>query len=76
DVLSAIQYVVDNKDYHGIDVLNLSFGAEVQSHYWEDPINIAVMKAWRDGIVVITAAGNEGPDNMTIGVPANVPYVI
>jgi serine protease AprX len=34
------------------------------------------MAAWRAGIVVVTAAGNEGPAPMTIGVPGNVPYVI
>jgi hypothetical protein len=38
------------------------------------------MKAWQAGIVVVVAAGNsgtqDGTDAMTIGVPANVPYVI
>jgi len=27
-------------------------------------------------IVVVVAAGNDGPDPMTINVPGNVPYVI
>jgi len=34
------------------------------------------MAAWRAGIVVVAAAGNEGPTAMTIDVPGNVPYVI
>ena len=34
------------------------------------------MAAWRAGIVVVAAAGNEGPAAMTIDVPGNVPYVI
>ena len=34
------------------------------------------MRAWQAGIVVVAAAGNTGPDPMTIGVPGNVPYVI
>ena len=34
------------------------------------------MAAWRAGIVVVAAAGNEGPNPMTIDVPGNVPYVI
>jgi subtilisin family serine protease len=34
------------------------------------------MRAWQAGIVVVAAAGNRGPDPMTIGVPGNVPYII
>ncbi len=59
-----------------IRVLNLSFGAAPQSYYWDDPLNQAVMAAWRAGIVVVASAGNDGPDPMTIDVPGNVPYVI
>ena len=57
-------------------MLNLSFGAAPQSYYWDDPLNQAVMAAWRAGIVVVASAGNDGPDPMTINVPGNVPYVI
>jgi serine protease AprX len=56
--------------------MNLSLSAPVQSYYWEDPLNQAVMKAWQAGIVVVVAAGNSGPAPMTIGVPGNNPYVI
>jgi serine protease AprX len=56
--------------------VNLSFGAQPESYYWDDPVNQAVMGAWRAGIVVVAAAGNEGPNAMTIDVPGNVPYVI
>jgi serine protease AprX len=34
------------------------------------------MRAWQAGIVVVVAAGNDGPDPMSVGVPGNVPYVI
>ena len=44
-----------------------------RSHYWDDPLNQAVMAAWQAGIVVVASAGNTGPDPMTIGVPGNVP---
>ncbi len=76
DVIRGIDWVVDNKDVHDIRVLNLSLSAPVRSHYWEDPLNQAVMAAWRAGIVVVASAGNTGPDPMTIGVPGNNPYVI
>ena len=76
DVIRAIQWMVDNKDVYNIRVANLSFGATPQSYYWNDPLNVATMQAWQAGIVVVTSAGNTGPDPMTIGVPGNVPYVI
>ena len=34
------------------------------------------MRAWASGITVVAAAGNEGPDDMSIGAPGNLPYII
>ena len=31
---------------------------------------------WPNEILVLAAAGNRGPDPMTIGVPGNVPYIV
>ncbi len=76
DVIRAIDWIVRNRRRHDIDILNLSFGAPAASHYWDDPVNLAVMAAWQRGITVVTAAGNGGPGPMTVGVPGNVPYVI
>jgi serine protease AprX len=76
DIVRAIQYVVDNREKYSIKVLNLSFAARPRWEYWLDPINQAVMRAWASGITVVAAAGNEGPDPMTIGSPGNLPYVI
>jgi len=75
-VMNAIDWVIRNQAAYNIRVLNLSFAADPQSWYWDDPINRAVMRAWQAGIVVVTAAGNRGPNPMTVGVPGNVPYVI
>lgn len=76
DIVRAIQWVVDNREKYAIRVLNLSFSQQPRWYYWEDPVNQAVMRAWDAGIVVIVAAGNEGPDPMTVGSPGNLPYVI
>ncbi len=75
-MIRGIDWIVANKDTYGIRVVNLSFSAPPQSYYWDDPLNQAVMAAWRSGIIVVASAGNLGPDPMTIGVPGNVPYVI
>jgi serine protease AprX len=76
DVIAAIEYVIAHKTEQNIRVLNLSFSAPPQSYYWDDPLNQSVMAAWQAGIVVVAAAGNDGPAPMTIGVPGNVPYII
>ena len=76
DVIAGLDWVLANKDELGIRIVNLSFSAEPQSHYWDDPINQAVMALWDAGLVVVASAGNGGPEPMTVGVPGNVPYVI
>lgn len=76
DIVRAVQWVVDNKEKYDIKVLNLSFSARPRWHYWQDPINQAIMRAWAAGITVVAAAGNEGPEPMTIGSPGNLPYII
>jgi len=75
-VISAIDWVVANKQTYNVRVLNLSLYAPVLGPYWADPMNQAVMRAWQEGIVVVAAAGNSGPDAGTITAPGNVPYVI
>jgi serine protease AprX len=75
-VIQGIQWVINNQAKYNIRVMNLSLVSPVQSAYWADPLNQAVMQAWAKGIVVVAAAGNDGPNPMTIGTPGNNPYVI
>jgi serine protease AprX len=76
DIVRGIQFVVDHREEFDIKIMNLSFAARPRWDYWDDPINQAAMRAWASGITVIAAAGNEGPDAMTIGSPGNLPYLI
>lgn len=76
EIVRAIQWVVDHRKEYNIRVLNLSFAQTPRWPYWDDPVNQAVMRAWADGIAVVAAAGNEGPDAGTIGSPGNLPYII
>ncbi len=75
-VIQGIQWVIRHQRQYHIQVMNLSLVSTAQSPYWADPLDQAVMKAWASGITVVVAAGNGGPSPMTIGVPANTPYVI
>lgn len=62
NVLRAIDDAV--KD--GMDVINLSFGGPGITSATEEIINRAVARAFQAGVLVVTAAGNEGPDMATI----------
>jgi serine protease AprX len=75
-VLAALQWVVINKDRHDIRVLNLSFGTDSTRTYLTDPLNYAVERVWRAGILVVAAAGNGGPHPGSIVKPGDDPFVV
>jgi serine protease AprX len=77
-LLAGIDWVVRNRTRDDLDirVLNLSFGAQVDGSYRSDPLALAVERAWQRGIVVVTAAGNNGPESGGLDSPAYDPYVI
>ncbi len=91
-VLAGIQWVVANQKTYNIRVMNLSLGHPVGDTYKNDPLCQAVEAAWKSGIVVVCAAGNNGRVSLintpgatnegwgtaygSIQSPANDPYVI
>jgi serine protease AprX len=77
DVIYGIQFAVDNKDAYNIRVINLSLSSVVAESYTTDPLDAAVEHAWFSGLVVVTAAGNEGTTNDGVTfAPANDPWAI
>lgn len=82
-VIRAIDKAIELKVRYNIRVMNLSLGRPISDDFTRDPLCIAVEKAWKAGIVVVVAAGNNGRDNSrntrgygTIAAPGNDPYVI
>ena len=77
-VIAGIDWVVQHRTDNGLNVrvLNLSFGTDSQQSYLADPLSYAAEVAWRNGIVVVTAAGNHGTDLGRMTNPAVDPYVI
>jgi serine protease AprX len=75
-VIAGIQWVVQHRGDPGLNikVLNLSLGVRDGLPYTADPLDAAVEAAWKSGITVVTAAGNDGKIGMTA--PANDPYVL
>jgi len=77
DVIYGIQFAVDNKAAYGIRVVNMSLSSTVAESYRTDPLDAAVESAWFSGLVVVTAAGNEGGTNDGVTfAPGNDPWVI
>ena len=92
NVISALQWCVKYKSTYNIRVVNMSLGMPVTQSYKSDPLCQAAEAAWKAGIVVVCAAGNDGRLNSTAGStsdnygygtnygtihsPGNDPYVI
>jgi serine protease AprX len=76
-VISGIEWVVRNKQTNGLNirVINLSYGTPSTLNFWDDPVAAAAEAAWKSGIVVVVAAGNDGSvANVTS--PASSPMII
>jgi serine protease AprX len=75
-VIAGIDWVVQHAHDPGMNVrvLNLSFGTNSAQAYTLDPLAYAAEVAWRNGIVVVVSAGNNGSGGMTD--PATDPFVI
>ncbi|MBI3680952.1 MAG: S8 family serine peptidase [Acidobacteria bacterium] len=57
---------MDDAVKDGMDVINLSLGAPGISSTADSILSLAIQKAVQSGVVMVTAAGNEGPDVATI----------
>jgi serine protease AprX len=68
-VIAGIQWAVQNATAHGIEVLNLSLGADGCFNSNEGMTSQAVNNAVAAGLHVFVAAGNAGPDFCTVGAP-------
>ncbi|WP_163539120.1 S8 family serine peptidase [Gracilibacillus sp. YIM 98692] len=69
-VMAAIEQAV--KD--GMDVINLSLGNTINGPDW--PTSVAVNRATEQGVTVVIANGNTGPEPWTVGSPATASSVI
>ena len=60
DVIAGIDWAIANRKTYGIRVINLSLGHAIAESYKTDPLCLAVERAVKAGIVVVTSAGNYG----------------
>jgi serine protease AprX len=79
DMISALDWIQQNKAAYNIKVVNISVVGSDSSSFMYDPLDKAVEKLWLNGVVVVTSAGNYATDGAQSGVlyaPANDPFVI
>ncbi len=66
-ILSAMQWVYDNRRNYNIKVVCMSFGSDPIGE--NDPLIKGAEALWDNGIVVVGAGGNSGPGESTIKSP-------
>ena len=70
NVIKGVEWINNNRERYNIRVLNISFGTQEDSDLGEDSQFIKeIEKLWDNGIVIVTAAGNNGPDKCSVTVP-------
>jgi len=78
-VIAAIDWVVEHRRHdpaYPIRVINLAYGTAGTADYRTDPVQFAIEQAWRVGIVVVVAGGNEGNGTTSLTLPATDPFVL
>jgi len=74
--LEAFDYALANQQRYSIDVITNSWGSASGPYDPNNPINQASFEAYKRGMVVAFAAGNDGPEDDTLNPYAVVPWVI
>ncbi len=70
DVLAGLQWIMDNRKKYNIRVVNISVGTSAKDNLDENSLLVQGVNAvWDSGIVVVVAAGNNGPGPMSISTP-------
>lgn len=75
-VIQGIQWVIRHSQQYQIRIMNISVGSVKEGNQQDEKLIASVEQAWDQGIVVVCAAGNLGPDQYTITAPGNSRKVI
>jgi serine protease AprX len=77
-VIAALDWVVEHRKDNGMNVrvVNLAYGTQSTQPWQVDPLAKAVENAWDHGLVVVTAAGNDGLAAPSLLMPAVDPHVL
>lgn len=77
DIMNALRWIQRNYMDLGIRIVNISIGTNDRNAFDEDCAFVRkVNQLWNMGLVVVAAAGNQGPGPQTISAPGNSRKVI
>lgn len=76
DVLRALRWIWENRQQYRIRVVNISVGTTCNSKRNHARLLESVEQLWDEGVVVVTAAGNQGPRPGSITAPGSSKKVI
>ena len=76
DVLRALRWIRENRQQYRIRVVNISVGTTCNSKRNHARLLESVEQLWDEGVVVVTAAGNQGPRPVSITAPGSSKKVI
>lgn len=71
---SDLARAIDDAVADGVDIISYSVGSLETD--LTAPEDIALLNAVDAGVLTVVAAGNDGPDNYTIGSPSSAPWVL
>jgi subtilisin family serine protease len=71
---SDLARAIDDAVADGVDIINYSVGSLETD--LTAPDDMALLNAFDAGVLTVVAAGNDGPDNATIGSPSSDPWVL
>lgn len=75
-VINGIMWAIAHSRQYHIRIMNISVGSVKEGNEQDRKLIEAVEAAWDQGIVVVCAAGNLGPEDYTITAPGNSRKVI
>lgn len=77
EMMECLEWVIKYRDKYNIRIMNISVGSATTDELGEESVFVKGVNAvWDAGIVVVAAAGNNGPEEKTIGAPGNSRKII